>query len=97
MTKKARRRYSDEFKAEAVNMVLGEGYAISEAARRLDIDRNLLDRYHQRLQELVAEQPHQIRPLQARFQEETGKTVSMEPLRQALKKIAIASSAFGIH
>jgi len=43
MTKKARRRYSDEFKAEAINMVLGEGYAISEAARRLDIDRNLLD------------------------------------------------------
>lgn len=45
MTKKTRRRYSDEFKAEAVNMVRGEGYAISEAARRLDIDRSLLDRW----------------------------------------------------
>ena len=33
MTKKTRRRYSDEFKAEAVNMVRGEGYAISEATR----------------------------------------------------------------
>lgn len=45
MTKKTRRRYSDEFKAEAVNMVRREGYAISEAARRLDIDRSLLDRW----------------------------------------------------
>ena len=32
MTKKTRRRYSDEFKAEAVNMVRVEGYAVSEAA-----------------------------------------------------------------
>ena len=41
---------------------------------------------HQRLQELVAEQPHQIRSLQARFEEETGKTVSTVTLRRALKK-----------
>lgn len=34
----------------------------------------ILDEHdHQLLQELVAEQPHQIRSLQARFQEETGK------------------------
>ena len=41
---------------------------------------------HQRLQELVAEQPHQIRSLQARLQEETGKTISTVTLRRALKK-----------
>jgi len=47
----------------------------------------ILDEHdHQRLQELVAEQPHQIRSLQARFQEETGKTVSTVTLRRALKK-----------
>jgi len=44
---------------------------------------------HQRLQELVAEQPHQIRSLQARFEEETGKTVSTVTLRRALKKKAL--------
>tara|TARA_R110002051_G_scaffold47220_1_gene93686 strand:+ start:1066 stop:1521 length:456 start_codon:yes stop_codon:yes gene_type:complete len=58
----------------------------------------ILDEHdHQRLQELVAEQPHQIRSLQARLQEEAGKTASTVTLRRALKKIAIASSAFGIH
>lgn len=44
------------------------------------------DNDHQRLQELVAEQPHQLRSLHARFQEETGKKVSMVTLRRALKK-----------
>ncbi|WP_152561112.1 IS630 family transposase [Halomonas sp. TG39a] len=47
----------------------------------------ILDEHdHQRLQELVPEQPHQIRSLQARLQEETGKTVSTVTLRRALKK-----------
>lgn len=47
----------------------------------------ILDEHdQQRLQELVAEQPHQIRSLQARLQEETGKTVSTVTLRRALKK-----------
>ncbi len=52
---------------------------------------------HQRLKALVAEQPHQIRALQARLQEETGKTVSTVTLRRALKKITIVSNAFAIH
>ena len=41
---------------------------------------------HKRLQALVAEHPHQIRALQARFQEETGKSVATVTLRRALKK-----------
>lgn len=44
------------------------------------------DADHQRLQELVAEQPHQLRSLHAHFQEETGKNISMITLRRALKK-----------
>tara|TARA_R110001599_G_scaffold60939_4_gene169295 strand:+ start:10981 stop:11454 length:474 start_codon:yes stop_codon:yes gene_type:complete len=52
---------------------------------------------HMRLQALVAEHPHQIRALQARFQEETGKSVATVILRRALKKMAIVSSAFGTH
>ncbi|SFU48037.1 Transposase [Halomonas korlensis] len=52
---------------------------------------------HQRLQELVAKQPHQIRTLPARLHEETGKTVSTVTLRRALKKITIVSSASDIH
>lgn len=47
----------------------------------------VLDKHdHQRLQALVAEHPQQIRVLQARFQEETGKSVATVTLRRALKK-----------
>ncbi|BBO56451.1 hypothetical protein CLAM6_17620 [Cobetia sp. AM6] len=45
MTKKTRRRYSDEFKADAVSLVSDQGYTVSEAARRLGVDRSLLDRW----------------------------------------------------
>ena len=51
----------------------------------------------ERLQALVQDHPHQIRTLQARLQEETGKTFSSDTLRRALKKIGIASSAFDTH
>jgi transposase len=53
MSKKTRRRYSDEFKDDAVNLVRVEGYGIAEAARRLDIDRSLLDRWCRQQREQV--------------------------------------------
>lgn len=40
----------------------------------------------ERLQALVEEHPHQLHTLQARLQEETGKTFSTDTLRRALKK-----------
>jgi transposase len=45
MGKRTRRRYSEEFKAEAVNLVEQHGYGVAEAARRLDIDRSVLARW----------------------------------------------------
>lgn len=44
------------------------------------------DSDRERLQTLVEEHPHQLRTLQARLQEETGKTFSTDTLRRALKK-----------
>jgi transposase len=45
MSKQTRRKYSDEFKADAVSLVEQEGYGVTEAARRLGIDRSCLDRW----------------------------------------------------
>lgn len=44
------------------------------------------DSDRERLQALIEEHPHQLRTLQARLQEETGKTFSAGTLRRALKK-----------
>lgn len=55
MSKRTRRHYSDEFKAEAVALVEDHGYGVTEAARRLGIDRSNLQRWQR-------EQAGQVKP-----------------------------------
>lgn len=45
MTKSTRRKYTEEFKREAVKLVVEEGRKASEVARNLGIDRSMLDRW----------------------------------------------------
>jgi transposase len=45
MSKPPRRRYSDEFKEEAVKLITEQGYKLSEAARNLDINVSMLSRW----------------------------------------------------
>ena len=40
-----RRKFSKEFKLESVNLVLGRGVSIAQAARDLDINENVLSRW----------------------------------------------------
>ena len=42
MNKKRRRNYPDEFKKEAVRLIIEPGYSISEAARNLGVNANML-------------------------------------------------------
>jgi len=42
---KKRRRYTSEFKSEAVRLVTEEGYTVAEAARSLGIHSNLLSNW----------------------------------------------------
>ena len=43
--KKKRRKFTEEFKTEAVKLILEQGHSISEAARNLGIHANLLGRW----------------------------------------------------
>ena len=45
MTKKKRKKYSDEFKEEAVKLVSEQGYKVTEAARNLGVHDSLLRRW----------------------------------------------------
>jgi len=45
MNKQKRRKYTDEYKQEAVNLVVEQGYGVSEAARNLGINDNQLRRW----------------------------------------------------
>jgi len=49
MSKRTRRQYTDEFKADAVRLLEEEGYGLSEASRRLGVDRSCLTRWRREL------------------------------------------------
>jgi len=49
--KRPRRKFSDEYKIEAVKMVTDQGYKVAEAARSLDIQVNLLHRWKDKFSE----------------------------------------------
>ena len=85
MTKKTRRQSTEEFKAEAVRLIVEEGYSISQAARNLDINANMLGRWKRELTEdaeirqLVADEKEELKRLREEVRE-----LKME--REILKK-----------
>jgi len=55
MEQVARRKYTDEFKREAVDLIMTQGYGVAEAARNLGINAAMLSRW-KREQERHGEQ-----------------------------------------
>jgi transposase len=51
MSKQKRRKYTDEFKAEAVRLVLEQGLSVSQVAEDLGISRNLLSTWRKKISE----------------------------------------------
>ena len=50
MSKRKRRTYTDEFKAEAVKLVTEQGYSVAAAARNLGVSANLLWTWKQKIE-----------------------------------------------
>lgn len=50
MSKRTRRKFSDEFKEEAVKLVVEQGYSLAEAARNLGINANMLSRWKREIE-----------------------------------------------
>ena len=76
MGRRMRRQYSDAFKAEAVALVEEQGYGVTEAARRLGIDRSNLQRWRQ-------ERAGEPRPLA----EEPDREAELKQLREEVRKL----------
>ena len=87
MSETARKKYSQEYKEEAVKLVTEQGYKISEAARNLGIGANMLGRWKKELQEeangsrLVSDDRAELHRLR-----EENRRLKME--REILKKAA---------
>lgn len=79
MSNETRRRYTDEFKADAVRLLEEEGYGLTEAARRLGVDRSCLTRWRR---ELRGEKPATTLPTR-----EEEKDVELRRLREEVRKL----------
>lgn len=86
MSNQTRRRFSDEFKEEAVKLITEQGYKVSEASRNLDINASMLRRWQRELSPesdgtIDADDKAELQRLR-----KENKTLRME--REILKKAA---------
>tara|TARA_B100002003_G_scaffold196478_1_gene186642 strand:+ start:39 stop:353 length:315 start_codon:yes stop_codon:yes gene_type:complete len=80
MTKKTRRRFSDEFKVDAVGLVTDQGYSLSEAARRLGVERSVLDRWCRK---------HRQQASGAPSRQEDDRDAEIKKLREEVRKLQV--------
>ncbi len=50
MKKKTRRKYTQEFKEEAVKLITNQGYSFAEAGRNLGVNPNVLSRWKKEIE-----------------------------------------------
>lgn len=53
--RRKRRKYTDDFKHEAVALVTEQGYSVAEAARSLEVGENQIRRWRQKFEQESAE------------------------------------------
>ena len=90
MTKRKRKKYTQEFKEEAVKLVTEQGYQVSEAARNLGVHPNMLSRWKREIlgdgeNSSGAGKLHDVQAELQRLRKE-NKRLKME--REILKKAA---------
>jgi len=88
MKKKTRRKYSDEFKAEAVKLVTDQGYKTAEAARNLGIHDGVLRRWISPRSPEVAHISRSTEKLQAELKQLKRENERLRMEREILKKAA---------
>jgi transposase len=87
--KRQRRSFSTEFKLEAANLVLEQGYAIPEAARALDVGETAIRRWVMQLQEErhgSTPKSKALTPEQQKIQELEARVNRLEREKSILKK-----------
>ncbi|MDD1830273.1 transposase, partial [Photobacterium sp. ZSDE20] len=51
MTKRSRRTFSPEFKLEAAQLVIDQGYSVAEAAKAMNVGKSTMDKWVRQLKE----------------------------------------------
>ena len=88
--KKKRKKYSKEFKEEAVKLIAEQGYQISEAARNLGINENMLGRWKREAEGGVegGSSPNGTKTIQVELNRLRKENKRLRMEREILKKAA---------
>ena len=88
--KKTRKKYTREFKEEAVKLITEQGYQITEAARNLGVNENMLGRWKREIEGGGEGAPgHQVgAALQAELNRLRKENARLKMEREILKKAA---------
>lgn len=81
------KRYTQEFKTEAVRLVIDQGYRIAEAARNLGLNANMLGRWVQAYKSAERKPPDR-RGSEQELQRLRAQVKRLEQEREILKKAA---------
>lgn len=90
MSKRQRRKFSDEFKEEAVKLISEQGYSIAEAARNLGINPNQLGRWKKEIENSTdgSSGPGNMAAMQAELKRLRKENKQLKMEREILKKAA---------
>jgi len=87
MSKKKRRKYTKEFKEEAVRLISEEGYSYAEAGRNLGVNPNLLSRWKREFEGIELD-PGSAAAMQAELKRLRKENKRLKMEREILKKAA---------
>ena len=91
MNQKPRRKYTDQFKQDAVKLVTEQGYRLSEAARNLGVDVSVLRRWFKgrgTAQPDIPKSSRQMTPEQEEIKKLREENQRLRMEREILKKAA---------
>ena len=88
MVKRKRRKYTKEFKEEAVKLVSEQGYSYAEAGRNLGVNPNLLSRWKREIEGAEVATPGSSAALQAELKRLRKENKQLKLEREILKKAA---------
>jgi len=88
MEKQSRRKYTQEFKKEAVKLVTEQGYSISEAGRNLGVNPCVLGRWKREIEEMDSFAPDNPKALKEELRRLRKENKNLKMEREILKKAA---------
>ncbi len=89
MTKRTRRTFSPEFKLEAAQLVVDQGYTVDEAAKAMSVSRSAMDKWVRQLKQErngITPKASPLTPEQIEIRELKKRIAELEEHNEIIKK-----------